>query len=145
MTLPKPEPGLVIRYGYLWSDEYETGREVGSKDRPCAIVACVRQANDELWVTVLPVTHSIPRDASLAIEIPPTTKKRLGLDFDRSWIVISEGNEFKWPGPDIRPAKNDRGQEWSYGFLPHGLTARLREKLLELDRLRRFQTVPRTE
>ena len=26
MTLPKPEPGLVIRYSYLWHDEFLEGR-----------------------------------------------------------------------------------------------------------------------
>jgi hypothetical protein len=34
ITLPKPEPGLVIRYSYLWHDEHRQGREEGVKDRP---------------------------------------------------------------------------------------------------------------
>lgn len=38
MPWPEPEPGLVIRYAYLWRREQETGREKGTKDRPCAVV-----------------------------------------------------------------------------------------------------------
>ena len=36
--LPRPVPGLVVRYSYLWLDEHRRGREEGVKDRPCAIV-----------------------------------------------------------------------------------------------------------
>lgn len=37
------------------------------------------------------------------IEIPPATKQRLGLDSEGSWIVITEANEFVWPGLNLRP------------------------------------------
>jgi len=40
----------------------------------------------------------------------------LGLDADRSWIIVSEGNEFDWPGYDLR--KIGRGDRYDYGFLP---------------------------
>ena len=43
-------------------------------------------------------THSAPRRVDDAIEIPPATQQRLGLDSERSWIVITEANEFVWPG-----------------------------------------------
>lgn len=86
MTLPRPEPGLVIRYSYLWLSEHREGREEGIKDRPCAVVLALVNADGDTRVTVLPITHSPPADASIAIEVPPDTKKRLGLDTDRSWI-----------------------------------------------------------
>ncbi|MGE3477663.1 MAG: hypothetical protein AB7H70_17820 [Rhodospirillaceae bacterium] len=38
MSFPAPVPGLVIRYSYLWRDEFLKGREEGVKDRPCALV-----------------------------------------------------------------------------------------------------------
>jgi hypothetical protein len=38
---PEPQPGLVISYAYLWSEEAEQGRIEGRKDRPCAIVVGV--------------------------------------------------------------------------------------------------------
>ena len=37
--MPLPVPGLVIRYSYLWHSEHLAGREEGTKDRPCAIIA----------------------------------------------------------------------------------------------------------
>lgn len=103
MTLPSPQPGLVIRYSYLWVDEYEQGREEGVKDRPCAVVAAIRIDRDgKTRVLVVPITHS-PPVGSEAIEIPPAIKARLMLDAERSWIILSEANEFFWPGPDVPP------------------------------------------
>jgi uncharacterized protein YifN (PemK superfamily) len=101
MVLPKPEPGLVLNYAYLWHAEYLVGREEGVKNRPTVIVICTENVEDgATLVTVLPITHSAPKIKSEAIEIPRAIKKHLGLDDDQSWIVISEGNEFIWPGYD---------------------------------------------
>src|ERR1700739_4639183 len=44
-----------------------------------------------------------PQFRSDALEIPTPTKDRLGLDSDRSWVVLTEANDFIWPGPDLRP------------------------------------------
>ena len=46
MTLPAPEPGLVISYAYLWHDEYEAGKDEGRKDRPAAIVLTTERKDD---------------------------------------------------------------------------------------------------
>ncbi len=54
-------------------------------------------------VTVVPITHSPPIDASDAVEIPAALKAHLGLDDVPSWIVVTETNDFLWPGPDLRP------------------------------------------
>jgi hypothetical protein len=97
----EPYAGLVIRYSYLWKREHEAGREDGTKDRPCAVVMAIVDQDGEWDVLVLPITHSPPPDPADAIEIPTETKKRLGLDTDRSWVVITEANEFLWPGPDL--------------------------------------------
>jgi hypothetical protein len=43
-------------------------------------------------------------------------KRHLGLDDQPSWIVVAEGNEFVWPGHDLR--KRPRSQRYDYGFLP---------------------------
>lgn len=43
MGLPIPKPGLVIRYGFLWSSEEAAGATEGAKDRPCAIVVAARR------------------------------------------------------------------------------------------------------
>jgi hypothetical protein len=103
VTWPRPEAGLVIGYSYLWLREYREGREEGVKDRPCAIVLALTDDDGGTRVTVLPITHTSPSDPAKAIELPLATKERLGLDAERAWIVVGEGNEFLWPGPDLRP------------------------------------------
>src|SRR5215472_14680139 len=112
MPIPNPEPGLVISYAYLWHNEHEAGRDEGQKDRPSVIVLAVeRKADGATVVTVLPITHSAPVDPALAVEIPMPIKQHLGLDDDPSWIIVSEGNEFIWPGYDLRKLPHsDRGQ-----------------------------------
>nr|WP_245481909.1 MULTISPECIES: hypothetical protein [unclassified Mesorhizobium] len=54
-------------------------------------------------ITVVPVTHSPPADPADAVEIPAPLKAHLGLDDTPSWIVVTETNDFLWPGPDLRP------------------------------------------
>ena len=117
MALPTPEPGLVISYAYLWDREAQDGQEEGRKDRPCVIALAVqRQQGGETWVVVLPVTRSPPNDAASAVEIPPAVKRQLGLDDARSWVVVSEGDQFVWPGYDLRKVRG--GEDYDYGFLP---------------------------
>jgi hypothetical protein len=41
----------------------------------------------------------------MASRIPAATKRRLGLDDARSWIIVTESNRFIWPGRDLRQEK----------------------------------------
>ncbi|HMK88318.1 MAG TPA: hypothetical protein VK446_01600 [Methylocystis sp.] len=133
MPLPQPVSGLVIRYSYLWYREHLEGREEGQKDRPCAIIAAVRaDESGATRVLVLPITHSPPDHASLAVEIPPKVKLRLQLDEAQSWVVLSEWNEFVWPGPDLRRLPNADDATVAYGMLPPGLFATIRNRFLAL-------------
>ena len=145
MPLPRPVPGLVIRYSYLWYREHLEGREEGQKDRPCAIVAAIR-ADDrgDTRVLVLPITHSPPDHASLAVEIPAKVKQRLQLDDARSWVALSEWNEFIWPGPDLRRAPGAEESSVAYGMLPPNLFATIRDRFLALVNSRAATQVPRT-
>lgn len=146
MTWPTPEPGLVIRYAYLWRREQEAGREEGTKDRPCAIVLALAGGDGgQPRVVVLPVTHSPPRPPDEGIELPPATKRRLGLDEERSWVVTSEANSFLWPGPDLRFLPGRGPESAAYGFLPPGVFRVVRDRFLAGVRARRAATVPRTE
>jgi prevent-host-death family protein len=43
-----------------------------------------------------------PSLPQFGIELPGRVKRRLKLDDARSWVVLSEWNEFVWPGPDLR-------------------------------------------
>jgi hypothetical protein len=67
-----------------------------------------------------PSLTSSPSNPADAVEIPVQTKNRLGLDTDRSWIVITEANELIWPGPDQRPIPGEDASSISYGPLPLG-------------------------
>ena len=95
----------MVRYSYLWASEHARGQEEGVKDRPCAVVLVSTESAGDRIVTVLPVTHTPPANARLAVEIPAATKRRLGLDDARSWVVLTEANRFVWPGPDLRPLR----------------------------------------
>jgi hypothetical protein len=145
VSFPEPYAGLVIRYSYLWKREFDAGREEGTKDRPCAIVMAVADEDGDKEVLVLPITHSPLADPAEAIEIPPTTKIRLGLDGERSWIVITEANEFVWPGPDLRPVPGRDASTIAYGPLPPRFFAHVRDKFLERDQRERSRRVTRTE
>ena len=89
-----------------------TGRRAqGSPERDRA---CGRAPADTTVVVVLPITHTPPADPAAAVEIPAAVKRHLGLDDARSWIVVAEGNEFDWPGYDLR--KIGRSDRYDYGF-----------------------------
>lgn len=145
MTFPTPTPGLVIRYSYLWRSEHLRGQEEGVKDRPCAVLLAMTDDEGEQKVIVLPVTHTPPNDAAHAVEIPAATKRRLGLDDERSWIVVSESNRFTWPGPDLRPAISGDPTSVAYGLLPKALFEAVRAKWLALYEARKAHLVTRTE
>jgi hypothetical protein len=96
-------------------------------------------------VLVLPITHSPAADSADAIEIPTITKNRLGLDSERSWIVITEANEFIWPGPDLRPVPGRNVSTIAYGVLPPRFFAHVRDTFLALDQRRKSMRVKRTD
>jgi hypothetical protein len=140
---PVPQPGLLIRYVYLWRHEALRGLEEGSKDRPCAVVLARRDEDGQTRVYVLPVTHSPPSSAA-AVEIPPSVKQRLGLDEQRSWIVVTEANVFVWPGPDLRPIPGKGPESAAYGFLPPKLFNIVRDRFLACARRRKAGLVGRS-
>jgi hypothetical protein len=96
LTLPRPEPGVVIRYVCLWLSEYREGREEGAKDRPCAVVLNMVDDEGETCVTVLPITHIAPADRSTAIALPIATK-----------IGSAEGARNRYAIPGRRTAAPD--------------------------------------
>jgi hypothetical protein len=145
VAFPEPVPGLVIRYSYLWTQEHKRGQEEGVKDRPCAVVLVTANDDGNRIVTVLPVTHTPPSDLALAVEIPPLVKRRLKLDDERSWVVLTEANRFNWPGPDLRPAVAGDDASAVFGPLPFALFEEIRLKLIAAIKARRVSVVPRTE
>ena len=145
MSLPTPVPGLVISYSYLWAREHNRGAEEGRKDRPSAIVAARQVIEGHEVVTVVPVTHTPPTDPADAIEIPPALKAHLGLDDARSWIIVTETNDFLWPGPDLRPIPGSQPSRFSYGMLPPRFFAHVRDRILQAHLRRKLTRVERSE
>jgi mRNA-degrading endonuclease toxin of MazEF toxin-antitoxin module len=143
MPLPRPEPGLVLSYAYLWRHEHNRGREEGIKARPCAVVLASRDAAGRTVVAVAPITHRAPADPARAIPLPPTVKRHLRLDRAASWIVADEVNRFLWPGPDLRPISRREPDRFAYGFLPEDVFDRLRERMIALHRTGEVTTTPR--
>ncbi|MCV3240159.1 hypothetical protein OHD58_09585 [Mesorhizobium sp. ZC-5] len=138
---PEPVPGLVIRYSYLWRSEHDRGHEEGVKDRPCAVVLALPGQN----IVVLPITHSPPPKEQAALEIPEPIKRRLRLDSERSWVILTEANLFSWPGPDLRPRINGDLSTIAYGLLPRSFFYAIRAEFLRGVRDRTTRLVPRTD
>ena len=133
MSLPGPQPGLVIRYNYLWHDDNRQGRDTGSKERPAAIVMVENiAATGEVRVYALAISHSAPGKDTQAIEIPVAVKRAAGLDSARSWVVLSEFNEFAWPGYDLASVPGRNPPSLAYGFLTPGFFSVTRKRWLAL-------------
>jgi hypothetical protein len=127
LALPLPEPGLVIALNYVCRREADVGREEARYPRPCAIViAFKRRPDGPGTIVAVPITHSPPRDGTVAVELPQAIKASLRLDDRPSWIVTDEANIFEWPGHDL--ARNRDG-EFAYGFLPSRFFERLRSSV----------------
>jgi hypothetical protein len=129
MPLPRPEPGLVIHYEYLWQYESERGQETGAKSRPCAIIVAVTGETGQIETVVAPITHSEPRPPAEGVEIPGRVKRSLGLDDDRSWVIVTDLNTFVWPGIDIYPVPRTPSGTYEYGHLPPKLFDQIRDRI----------------
>ena len=148
---------MGIKYAYLWTHEHERGLEEGSKDRPAAILLALAKEprssspegdsakeEGEISVLAVPITHTPPHLPLDALEIPPETKRRLGLDDDRSWVVVSEANVFRWPGPDLRPVSPAR-DTCVYGFLPQNFYRMVCRAYLARSQQGATRVIPRSE
>jgi hypothetical protein len=82
------------------------------------VLSVERQEDGATIVTAPPITHSAPTRPGGAVEIPTPVKRHLGLDDQRSWVIVAEGNEFLWPRYDLR--KVPHKDRYDYGFLPPG-------------------------
>jgi hypothetical protein len=145
VSLPVPKPGLVIRYSYLWWDEHKAGQEEGRKDRPCAVILTLQNQDGHDYVAVAPITHTPPRTAEDGLELPASVKAHLGLDGERSWIILTEVNRFLWPGPDLRALPGTEPPAFTYGFLPPRLFSVIRDRIVQRVRSRLLLGVKRTD
>lgn len=141
MALPDPQPGLVVRYDYLWSRQADVGQDQG-KDRPTCLVAATDNLISPRYVVLLPITHTPPSGDTIGIEIPLKVKRAIGLDDEPSWVIVSEHNIDEWPNGGLSPLPGKPGQ-FSYGFIPPGLFAKIKAAFLKLAKRRRSTAVRR--
>jgi hypothetical protein len=147
---PKPEPGMVLSYSYLWHREHVKGETEGRKDRPSAVVLVLNKTGFGDVVYVLPTTTSEPKSGDpWTIEIPRSIKDRLKLDDSRSWINVTEFNVFSWTGYHLRPTKHLPGkprptqETCLYGYLPNAFLEKVTALADEYRRTHRPKLVPR--
>lgn len=143
MSLPVPEPGLVISYAYLWRHEQAAGRAEGKKIRPCVIVVKVAHSREGIpIVSVAPITTKPPDPNAAAHELPAAVCRHLGLDAARSWVVLNELNQFGWPGFDLHPIPGSKNR-FSYGFIPPRLFAQIVTEIRNVWRTQRGKIIGR--
>lgn len=124
-------PGRVVRFRYLWRREAAQGHEIGAKVRPCIVF--LTEPTDvpgQVRARVVPISHSAPTNPGDAFQLPPDTRRRLGLDEGDAWVSVVEFNRFVYPGgfEDLPPTPDGRA---SYGPLPQRQFARLFNTLRE--------------
>ena len=141
MAIPDPEPGLVIRYDYLWTHEAAAGHDQG-KTRPACLVAGTDPAVLPRYVVLLPITHTPPAGDTVGIEIPARVRQAIGLDDMPSWVIVSEHNIDEWPNGGLSPLPG-QPDVFGYGFIPPGLFAQIKARFLELARAKKSGTVRR--
>jgi hypothetical protein len=127
--------GLVVRYGYLWTWEAKENRETG-KDRPACLVTTLADGR----VALLPITHKQPSADDVALLIPAPLKRQLGLDGEKSWIVLSECNVDIWPSYFASPTPLG---DMIYGRLPEKFLTKLIHDFVILARSKKLRIIRR--
>lgn len=142
--IPKEPPiaGTVIRYSFLWSYENQSGLKEGRKDRPVVLVVAKDAENGNC--IVVPITHREPESSAVGIEISEAARLRLGLDDARQWIIITEGNAFIWPGPDLGAIPGIDPPTFIYGRISKGLYVDVLARMQTLIKIRRISLTTRS-
>ncbi|KQP58186.1 hypothetical protein [Methylobacterium sp. Leaf108] len=113
----------------------------GRKDRPAVLV--ISKDAERGSCIVVPITHRESEGRTVGIEVPAAVRMTLGLDDRRQWIIISEGNRFVWPGPDLRPVPDAQPPSVIYGRIPRSLFVDVLTQLQTLIRAKRTTVVAR--
>ncbi|WP_143589693.1 hypothetical protein [Thalassospira mesophila] len=121
MALPKPRPGLVIGYDFLFREQANAGLENAAKPHPAAIILVTHQAR----VSLVAISHSPPGpdEAPYRLKLTSAECKEMGLDTRDHWINLRDINAFDWPGYDL--ARSAPGGKYVYGMMSKGTFIRL--------------------
>jgi hypothetical protein len=119
MPLPRPELGLVVHYGFVWSGADRRPPPDAGKDRPCLIVDLFEiedtPGRKTLRVTYLPISHTAPREGESARLISPRIANHLGLT-EKSYLYATYACEDDWPF-DLSQVPGHTGK-FHYGLIP---------------------------
>src|SRR5947208_3082075 len=108
----------------------DRGLDEARYGRPAAIILAVTvEPSGASHILLLPLTTREPQAGREALLVPPGVRRRLGLDAERSWIMLDEANEFVWPGHDLEQNPDGR---FEYGVLPPALFEQARVRVLAL-------------
>ena len=65
--------------------------------------------------------------------------------FGAQTLRCPQANRFIWPGPDLRPARQDDLNSVAFGLLPEGLFNQIRDSFIAKVRAGKLSRVSRTE
>lgn len=110
MPLPKPSPGLVIGYDFLFREDEEAGLENANRPHPSAVIL-VTQNGPNQRVSLVGISHSppSPSEAQYRMKLTPSECREIGLDEGDHWVNLRDVNSFDWPGYDLVPIAPNRG------------------------------------
>jgi hypothetical protein len=138
MALPKPRPGLVVGYDFLFREQADAGMENASKPHPAAIVLVVKH-DVQTRVSLVAISHSppSPSEAPYRLKLTPAECREMGLDAGNHWVNLRDINSFDWPGYDL--VRSAPGESYTYGIMSKGTFARIVEAL----KTAAFRSIPR--
>lgn len=128
MALPKPRPGLVVGYDFLFREQADVGIENASKPHPAAIILVVNQ-DVRTRVSLVAISHSppSPSEAPYRLELTPAERREMNLDSGKHWINLRDINSFDWPGYDL--VRSAPGGAYIFGSMSKGTFSRVVEAL----------------
>lgn len=138
MTLPKPQPGLVVGYDFLFREQAEAGLENATKPHPAAIILVVKDSV-HTRVSLVAITHAPPSlsEAPFRLKLTAAESREMGLDTGDHWVNLRDINSFDWPGYDLKPSAPNGS--YVYGRMSKGTFARLVDALKACA----FRSIPR--
>lgn len=130
MPLPKPEPGLVIGYEFLFREDEEAGLENANRPHPCAIILVTEDGPNQR-VRLVAISHSPPssNESKHYMQLTPEECRQIGLDSGNHWINLRDINSFDWPGYDLKPIAS--GKSYVFGKMRKHTFTRLVSALKE--------------
>lgn len=128
MALPKPRPGLVVGYDFLFRDQADAGMENAVKPHPAALVVVVEH-DVRTRVSLVAISHSPPSpgQARHYLKFKPAECRQMGLDSGDHWVNLRDINSFDWPGYDLARIAPDGG--YVFGRMSKGTFVRLVEAI----------------